>query len=177
MKLTMGVALALLATAALAREPAADKDVKSPLSALPQAEQRECEAFGETYLRIAEMRDAGGDKLVAVDRGVQFLSGLGRTGSNHRGMNYKPAVTQFADFVYANPKLNRRTVYLYGLSSCAISKKAPDDPTFESAMVALEKSIGPCQSKYPQQEQVKPLAACVLEPVNVTLQKWAVTTK
>lgn len=173
MRSTMAVTLALLAAVAQAADPGPGGDVVSPLSALPQAEQRECEAFGETYLRIAELRDAGADKLVAINRGVDFLSSLGRTGSHHRGMNYKPAVTQFADFVYANPKLYRTTVYLYGLSSCAISRKAPDDPGFDAAMTALEKSLGRCQVQHPKPEQATQLGACVLEPVNARLRDWA----
>lgn len=168
MKTSVCIAATFLLSVAWAQEPS----VESPLSVLPQAEQRECEAFGETYLRLVELRDAGADKLVAINRGVEFLSNLGRTGSHHRGMNYRPAVTQFADFVYANPKLQRGTVYLYGLSSCAVSKAAPDDAEFDVAMTELERSIGRCQAQFPGQARVKPLGACILNPVHARLAKW-----
>lgn len=168
MKILLMLSMALAVSSALAEGPT----IESPLSVLPQAEQRECEAFGETYLRLVELRDAGADKLVAIERGVEFLSKLGRTGSHHRGMNYRPAVTQFAGFVYGNPKLQRGTVYLYGLSSCAISKAAPDDAAFDGAMTDLEKSIGRCQAKFPGQARVKQLGACVLDPVHARLRLW-----
>lgn len=164
---TAGAALLSLAVTA-----GAAPEVASPLSALPQEQQRECEAFGETYLRIAELRDAGADRSVAINRGVEFLSKLGRTGSHHRGMNYQPAVTGFADFVYANPKLYRTTLYLYGLSSCAISKKAPDDAGFEAAMAALEKSLGRCQVRHAAVEQARELGSCILGPVNAQMGRW-----
>lgn len=164
---------AVACSAIRAEAPNQEPVLTSPLSALGQAEQRECEAFGETYLRLTELRDAGADKAVAVNRGVEFLSGLGRTGSHDRGKNYKPAVTQFADFVYGNKKLMRGTLYLYGLSSCAISKKARDDASFDRAMDLLDANTGRCQKQYPDHGQVKQLGSCVLAPVNGLLQQWA----
>jgi len=168
-----GVVLALAAWAAAPSGWAQGDELQSPLAKLPEASKRECEAFGEAYLRIAELRDAGAAQKVAADRAVEYLNKLGRTGSHHRGKDYTPAVTQFAEFIYANPKLQRGTLYLYGLSSCAISKLAPDDPSFERSMTTLDRVTGVCQKRHPGQENAKALGGCILGPVNAELDKLA----
>jgi hypothetical protein len=147
--------------------------LQSPLSRLPAAEKRECEMFGEAYLRIAELRDAGAAQSVAVDRAVEYLNRLGRTGSHHRGKDYRPAVAQFAQFIYRNPKLQRASLYLYGLSSCAISKLARDDASFDRSMTTLDRVTGACQKRHPGQENAKALGACILAPVNAEIDKLA----
>lgn len=147
--------------------------LKSPLDRLSGPQKRECEAFGEAYLRLAELRDAGAGKSVAIERAVEFLDTLGRTGSHHRGMDYTGPVTQFADFVYANPKLQRGSLYLYGLSSCAMSKLAPDDASFERGITTLNRATGTCQKRFPGQENAKALGGCILGPVNAEIDKLA----
>lgn len=168
--------LALAAATAFAAETTSAPslgNLKSPLDRLSGPQKRECEAFGEAYLRLAELRDAGAAKSVAIERGVEFLDTLGRTGSHQRGMDYSKPVTQFADFVYANPRLQRASLYLYGLSSCAISKLAPDDASFERGITTLNRATGSCQKRFPGQENAKALGGCILGPVNSEIDQLA----
>jgi hypothetical protein len=124
------------------------------------AKVHECGTFAELYLRMADLRDLGAEEGVAVNRGVHFMSGVGRTGSHLPGRNFRPSVERFARFIYANPQLKREALYMRGLYSCVLSKLIAGDDAHDRAQAAFDSALGRCQAQHPEAADVRALGDC-----------------